>query len=128
MIQAFQNYLANRDISSNFIDEEHSLLTFDFNNLHFLFSYRGETDPNYIRLMIPNIGSIDTNNAQDILSLFQLSQNYKVGKAIIEGGQLWLTADAFVFMRENNDRLFERLIAVLVDMFNDYRRVNNGQE
>ena len=127
MIQAFQNYLGNQDITFRFLNDDHTLLTFDLGNVHYLFYYRREDDPNYVRLIIPNIATIDTNDQQAVLSLFNLSQGYKVGKAIIEDGQLWLTADAFVFMRENNDRLFDRLIAVLRDMLNEYRRMNNEQ-
>ena len=126
MIQAFRDYLERQDISSSFINDEHTLLTFDVDDVHYLFYYRRDLDPSYIRIMIPNIASTDINDAQVVTDLFNFSQGYKVGKAIIENNQLWLTAESFVFTQENVDRLFNRLLAVLRDMLNEYRRAHNG--
>lgn len=128
MIQAFRNHLANRNIESRFINDEHSLLTFDIGAIHYLFSYDRESDPTYIRVMIPNIAKIDAGNSEDVLPLFQLAQTYKVGKCLIESGQLWMSADTFIYSHENLNLVFDRLISVLSDMYNDYRRSHNGQE
>ena len=128
MTQAFQNYLANKDIQSSYINDDQTVLRFDINNVHYLFYYRQDADPTYIRIMIPNIANVDENNVGEILTLLRLSQSYKVGKALIENGQLWLATDAFIYTRENINLVFDRLISVLNDMFSDYRMNQHEQE
>lgn len=128
MIQTFQNYLTNRGITPNVLDQAQTLLSFQQNDINFLFSYRRNQDPTYIRVMIPNIGILDTNNAQDILRLCQLTSEYKVGKFIIEdNNQIWIVAEAFLYIQSDHVRLFDRLISVLTDMLNEYRSNTHGE-
>lgn len=128
MIQTFQNYLTNRGISSSFLDQTQTLLSFQQNDINFLFSYRINQDPTYVRLMIPNIGTLDVNNSQEILRLCQLTSQYKVGKFIIEeNNQIWIVAEAFLYIQADHARLFDRLLSVLVDMFNEYRSITHGE-
>ena len=128
MIQTFQNYLTNRGISSSFLDQTQTLLSFQQNDINFLFSYRRNQDPTYVRLMIPNIGTLDVNNSQEILRLCQLTSQYKVGKFIIEeNNQIWIVAEAFLYIQADHARLFDRLLSVLIDMFNEYRSITHGE-
>lgn len=128
MIQTFQNYLTNRGISSSFLDQTQTLLSFQHNDINFLFSYRRIQDPTYVRLMIPNIGTLDVTNSQEILRLCQLTSQYKVGKFIIEdSNQIWIVAEAFLYIQADHARLFDRLLSVLIDMFNEYRSITHGE-
>ena len=128
MIQTFQNYLTNRGISSSFLDQTQTLLSFQQNDINFLFSYRRNQDPTYVRLMIPNIGTLDVNNSQEILRLCQLTSQYKVGKFIIEeNNQIWIVAEAFLYIQADHARLLDRLLSVLIDMFNEYRSITHGE-
>ena len=78
--------------------------------------------------MIPNIGTLDENNSQEILRLCQLTSQYKVGKFIIEeNNQIWIVAEAFLYIQADHTRLFDRLLSVLIDMFNEYRSITNGE-
>lgn len=125
MLDLFQGYLNQRSITFRFINDDNTLLTFDINNIHYLFSYRRNADPHYFRIMIPNVDNININDLSILNRLQTLTQSYKIGKAEIQEGQLWLCADSFVYSRDNVNQLFERMLAVLQDMFNEYRRNTN---
>lgn len=128
MIQTFQNYLANRGITSTFLDPAQTLLSFQQNDINFLFSYRRNQDPTYVRIMIPNIGTLDTENNQEVMRICQLTSEYKVGKFIIEeDNQIWIVAEAFLYIQSDHVRLFDRLLSVLTDMFNEYRNRTHGE-
>lgn len=128
MIQTFQNYLTNRGITSTFLDQAQTLLSFQQNDINFLFSYQRNQDPTYVRIMIPNIGILDTDNNQEIIRIFQLTSEYKVGKFILEeDNQIWIVAEAFLYIQSDHVRLFDRLLSVLTDMLNEYRSRTHGE-
>lgn len=128
MIQTFQNYLSNRGITSRILDQSQTLLAFQQNNINFLLSYQRNQDPFFIRIMIPNIGICNTGNALEMLKLCQLTSQYKVGKFVIEeNNQIWIVAEAFLYIQSDHVRLFDRLLSVLTDMFNEYRNSSHGE-
>lgn len=128
MIQTFQNYLTNRGITSRFLNQIHTLLVFQHNDINFLFSYLRNQDPFFIRIMVPNIGTCNTDNAQEMLRLCQLTSQYKVGKFVLEeNNQIWIVAEAFLYIQSDHVRLFDRLLNVLTDMFNEYRSSTHGE-
>lgn len=128
MIQTFQNYLTNRGIASTFLDQAQTLLSFQQNDINFLFSYRRRQDPTYVRIMIPNIGTLDTDDNQELIRICQLTSEYKVGKFILEeDNQIWIVAEAFLYIQSDHVRLFDRLLSVLTDMLNEYRNRTHGE-
>lgn len=127
MFSTFQNFLAKRNISSSFVDEERTMLEFTINDIHYVFIYNFKEDPVYVRIAIPNAGDVDLNNPKDIRMLYELTTSYKVGKAYAANGQVWFVAETFIYAREDIDSLFLRLLQVLRDMLNQYRLIHNGK-
>ncbi len=60
--------------------------------------------------------------------LYNLTTSFKLGKAYEQEGQVWFSTDAFLYTKENIDRVFLRMIVVLRDMLNHYRLGNHGKE
>lgn len=127
MLRLFQNFLERRNIQSSFMDEDKTMLQFSVNDINFVFMYKVKEDPTYIRLLIPNAGIVDEQDDDTIRKLYNLTNSYKVGKAYILDNQVWFSADAFIYNRDNNDMLFDRLLGVLSDMLYKYRQNINEE-
>lgn len=127
MLSLFQSFLDRRNINAKFVDEEHTALQFYLYGINYVFVYRANEDPTYIRILVPNVEAVGGQNENDICKLYNLTNSYKVGKAYIFNEQVWFCADSFVYNRDNVDLLFDRLISVLKDMFNQYRTNNHGK-
>ena len=128
MIRVFQTFLDKRNIPSSFVDEQRTMLHFTIDNINYLFSYNFNEDPVYVRIIIPNAGEVDLNEAEDVRMLYDLTNTYKVGKAYAANGQVWFSTEAFIYIKEEVDPLFQRMIQVLHDMLNQYRLKYNGSK
>lgn len=126
MIRAFQNYLDERNIPSSFIDDERSLIDFSIQNINFVFMYSAKEDPAYIRILIPNAGEADEQDIKTLKKIYNLNTTFKLGKVFIHEHQIWFTAEAFVYGRDNLNLLFDRMLSVLRDMLNSFRSNTNG--
>lgn len=104
------------------------MLHFTIDNINYLFSYNFNEDPVYVRIIIPNAGEVDLNEAEDVRMLYDLTNTYKVGKAYAANGQVWFSTEAFIYIKEEVDFLFQRMIQVLHDMLNQYRLKYNGSK
>ena len=82
-------------------------------DLYYLFVY-DKSDPNYFRLILPNIFKIETNRPVYENLVNNLNQRFKVAKSYItEDGTIWTSAEQFVYSNEGADFLFERCIVLL---------------
>lgn len=98
MIRVFQTFLDKRNIPSSFVDEQRTMLHFTIDNINYLFSYNFNEDPVYVRIIIPNAGEVDLNEAEDVRMLYDLTNTYKVGKAYAANGQVWFSTEAFIYI------------------------------
>lgn len=128
MIRAFQLFLDKNNIVSSFIDDERTMLRFNVFDINYIFAYDETKDPAYIRFIVPNAGDIDIEDTNSVRMLYKLTTSFKLGKAYEQEGQVWFSTDAFVYTKENIDRVFLRMIVVLRDMLNQYRLGNHGKE
>lgn len=128
MIRAFQLFLDKNNIVSSFIDDERTMLRFNLFDINYIFAYDETKDPAYIRFIVPNAGDIDIEDTNSVRMLYKLTTSFKLGKAYEQEGQVWFSTDAFVYTKENIDRVFLRMIVVLRDMLNQYRLGNHGKE
>lgn len=126
MIRAFQNFLDEMNIPSSFVDQQRTMIQFSIGNINYLFQYRAEDDPEYIRIMIPEAGTLDIQNIETLRILYNLTTMFKLGKAYVENNHIWFVVEAFIYDRSNTTMLFQRMISVLRDMFNHFRTHNNG--
>ena len=86
---------------------------FLLDNLYYLFIF-DKSDPNYFRLILPNIFKIEGEKAPYENLVNNLNQKFKVAKTVItEDGMIWTSAEQFVYSNEGSDFLFERCVVLL---------------
>ena len=100
---------------------------FDKDRLHYYFYHDASSDPYFFRIMLPRIEDVTEQNHSVIYDkCTTISTDFKVGKAIIIQGQVWLSVEVFVYDNtENVSLLFDRMISVLQLMFEKYKNQNN---
>ena len=119
MKDLFIRYLKSEGITFSIVSN--TLLTFQYSRINFLFEYNIE-DPSFFRLIVPNIDNEDTITEEIRERVCVISASYKVGKClIVNNNQVWLTAEAFLFSKENIAPMFQRMITLLCQMLEDYR-------
>lgn len=112
MLTQFKQYLANKGITPSTTDVEEQLM-FLHDNLHYLFIF-DKSDPNYFRLILPNIFKIEGEKTPYENLVNNLNQKFKVAKTVItEDGMIWTSAEQFVYSNEGADFLFERCVVLL---------------
>lgn len=112
MLTQFKQYLANKGITPSTTDIEEQLM-FLLDNLYYLFIF-DKSDPNYFRLILPNIFKIEGEKAPYENLVNNLNQKFKVAKTVItEDGMIWTSAEQFVYSNEGSDFLFERCVVLL---------------
>lgn len=112
MLPQFKQYLALKGITPSTTDNEEQIMFFQ-DDLYYLFVY-DKSDPNYFRLILPNIFKIETNRPVYENLVNNLNQRFKVAKSYItEDGTIWTSAEQFVYSNEGADFLFERCIVLL---------------
>lgn len=112
MVTQFKQYLAKKGITPSVTDIEEQIM-FSHDNLHYLFVF-DKSDPNYFRLILPNIFKIEDNKPTYEKLVNNLNQRIKVAKAFItEDGMIWTSAEQFVYSNEGTDFLFERCVVLL---------------
>ena len=132
MIQEFVSYLTIKNLPYSFINDNHSLISFKKGLINYLFSCDSQDDSHYCKILIPNIKQYDNVCQSDFDFLNKFSSEYKVGKAMIldiqHSKHLWLEAEAFVYSYDNLNALFDRLISVVDDMFNEFKSIEDGKK
>lgn len=112
-------YLRSRGISYSIVNN--NILTFQYSNINFLFEYNVD-DSSFFRFIVPDIDNEGTITDDTRKKVCDISASYKVGKClIISNNQVWLTAETFIFSKENVEPMFQRMITLLCQMLEDYR-------
>lgn len=123
MLREFNGYLSKLSGVSE-IKIEGNGIFFKYKNLSFLFVI-DESDPYYIRLILPNIIIIDESNRDRLNELIdKYNVDFKAIKAIKFKNNIWLVIEQFVYSRERISDLFERMINLLVGVINRFRNEN----
>lgn len=70
-------------ITSSYVSSDSSLLQFSTDGLNFLAEYKPNLDPNYFRMMLPRIPSIDSSlDCEALERALDVTSRFKVGKII----------------------------------------------
>lgn len=112
MLLQFKQYLANKGIAPSQTDIEEQIM-FLHDNLYYLFIF-DKSDPNYFRLILPNIFKIENERPAYEKLVNNLNQKIKVAKTFItDDGMIWTSAEQFVYSNDGVDFLFERCVVLL---------------
>ena len=120
MIKEFTNFLSSSDIE--YKDGNDGTVTFGYNGLNFLFVSE-KNDPNYVRIILPNIAMVDSSKdkAQAFEYANEYNQKYKAIKMTVTENSIWLSIEQFLYSHENARELFKRMIGILVAVIEDFR-------
>lgn len=101
---------------------------FEINNLHFVFVYNEQKDKNYISLLLPRIDRLQDNNLeQQLLRMSLMTSRFKSGKCFTADNMVWLGVDQFIYELSSDYLLFDRMVSVLMQMYQEYRTTNNQE-
>lgn len=127
MLTLFQKYLSS--INAEDIELENGSISFKRNSLYYLFLF-DKKDPFYFRLTLPNVINIAKDNKDRIINAINtVNLNFKVAKAIVLlDGNVWISAEQFVYCNENINQLFERMIGLLEVFIYDFRKEVEKEE
>lgn len=82
-----------------------------------------DSDPYYFSLILPNI--YEFTQAEDLKireTMDDMTRRYKVAKYYIRNENVWLAAEQFVYSRDNINALFDRLLGLLEEAYNDFNK------
>lgn len=117
MIETFKNFLSTKGIIPTCSE---NLLQFSYKNLNFALLTQA-SDPFYFTLVLPNIYTITSENEQPTRTIMaELTATYKVAKFFAVNESVWLSAEQFVYSRENINALYDRLLSVLQDAYTEF--------
>lgn len=124
MFNEFLNYISSIPEASDIKKNNDNTLFFKYKDLFFVFTTE-TTDPYYIRLILPNIANVnDVENVNTLINDY--NNKFKVVKvSIINDNFIWLSAEQFLYSKENSSGLFERMINILEDVITDFRKETN---
>lgn len=122
MLVEFYSYLSLRSDISN-VKKENNTISFEYKGLFFLF-VTDESDQYYIRLMLPNIATIDNLRTEtDIYTVInEYNNKFKVVKVSLLDKSVWLSIEQFLYSKERANDLFTRAISILEIVINEFRR------
>ena len=118
MIKSFIAFLNIRGIEYDTPDN--TLVKFRLDGLVFLFQFREEDDPRFIRLLLPKIEDFEGNEGIIIKRMIDVTSSIKVVKSVIINNEVWLVAEQFMASNENVNQVFERMIDVLKIAYHHY--------
>lgn len=127
MQSKFIQYLSSKNLA--FQNNAEEQITFQFEELNYLFVY-DNSDPNYFRMLLPNIFKIEEDNDKCKYGAIinEFNNTYKVVKAFVSTeNQIWLSVEQFVYSDEKIESLFERCVMLLkatIELF--YKKVNEA--
>lgn len=129
MLTSFHSYLLNLDVDIQ--EHRETFIVFKKNRLQFLFVTE-TSDPFYFRVILPNIAEIRKDNKQKIDTIINLENSkFKVAKAVIAEHEVWVSAEQFVYSKDNINNLFDRILSLLegfvIDFKNELKKTNNNE-
>ena len=122
MIDKLRAFLKINDITALPIEGSSSMISFSINDLNYLFIFDKNSDPAFIQMMLPKVGQYTDWND----SLRNINESYKSGKVLVINNEIWFSVENFIYGNVDAPALFSRMISILRDMINNYRRNNNG--
>jgi len=126
MLDKLRAYLNLNNIQFSTIEGNQYVLLFSIDGLNFLAEFNREADPSFFRIMLPSIETYLPENTNQHDTVNRLNGRYKCGKVMLIGdNQLWLSAESFICGNVDAPTLFAKLISVLRDMINEYRRLRH---
>lgn len=127
MIEKLRTYLALNHIQCHSIENNSNFVMFSIEDLNYLAEYNKDQDSAFFRIMLPHI--VEYTHPQNInyQLITNLTSQYKCAKSIVIGTQVWLSVECFIYGNVEFPPLFARMIKVLRDMINEYRRIENGE-
>lgn len=125
MINSIISYLKERDIRYNTPDT--TLVEFSLSGLNFLFQYREEEDPQFIRLMLPKVEGVKENENDVFKRMIDVTSSIKAVKCVIINSEIWLSVEQFVSSTENITHILERMINVLKIAYNQYASIASSK-
>ena len=102
-------------------DGKSPFLLFTLKDYQYMFQYDKSTDPNFMRLMLPNIKR-DAINDNERKRMVGITTQYKGVKAIDVDNHVWLTLEQFVYSLDNIDQLFERMLNAMEYVIKQYHQ------
>lgn len=118
MIYSFTTFLKEKGIPYETPDK--TLVKFRFEELNYVFQYREEDDPQYIRLLLPKVEEIKGKEIEVCKRMVETSSSIKVVKSVVVNNEVWLSAEQFMTSKDNITQVFERMISVLKHAFTHY--------
>lgn len=124
MLALFKQYLQTKNITPT---DDNETITFVYKDLYYLF-VSDKSDPNYFRLIIPNIYKAED---EDAIAKFKnlvnsINLKFKVAKSFItDNGMVWTSVEQFVYSTDNIERLFERSLVLLDLIVGQFREEQN---
>ena len=122
MIDKLRAFLKINDITALPIEGSSSMISFSINDLNYLFIFDKNSDPAFIQMMLPKVGQYTDWND----SLRNINESYKSGKVLVINNEIWFSVENFIYGNVDAPALFSRMISILRDLINNYRRNNNG--
>lgn len=119
MIETFKNFLSSKGIKPTCSE---NLVQFRYKDLNFALVNQ-DSDPYYFSLILPNI--YEFTQAEDLKireTMDVMTRRYKVAKYYIRNENVWLAAEQFVYSRDNINALFDRLLGLLEEAYNDFNK------
>jgi len=118
MIDSFIAFLKDKGIQYDVIDN--TVIKFSSDGLNFLFQYRKDDDPQFVRLMLPRVEDVNGVESDVFKRMIDVSSSIKAVKSIVVNGEVWLTCEEFLSSTEKINQVFERMMAVLRLAYNHY--------
>lgn len=118
MIDSFIAFLKDKGIQYDVIDN--TVIKFSSDGLNFLFQYRKDDDPQFVRLMLPRVEDINGVESNVFKRMIDVSSSIKAVKSIVANGEVWLTCEEFLSSTEKINQVFGRMMAVLRLAYNHY--------
>lgn len=118
MINSFIAFLTDKGIQ--YETPDNTLVKFSLDGLNFLFQYRAEDDPQFIRLLLPKVEDVAQNESVVFNRMIDIASSIKLVKSVIINNEVWLSAEQFMASKENINQIFERMINILKLAYHHY--------
>lgn len=126
MINQFVQYLMSKDgVTIEEIKDD--TVCFQRNGYNYVF-LSNKNDPNYYRVILPNIFNLEKNTFVDLLDVLKetnlLNQLYKAVKVVaVDEKNVWILLEQFAYTNHSGElyRLFDRSLSVHEEIFNRFK-------
>lgn len=125
MINSIISYLKERGIRYETPDK--TLVEFSLDGLNFLFQYREEEDPRFIRLLLPKVEDVKENENDVFKRMIDVTSSIKAVKCVIINSEVWLSVEQFFSSTDNITLVLERMINVLKIAYNQYASIASSK-